>query len=106
MRIEMRIRQKKAFFDLIETVRSIEENPNDLESVRNLNLKILGLIQHSEKAIARHKKSRKELISHLKTGRADKKTSKGLRAKLKRVDSYIKAQRDQIYIWKLSLIHI
>ena len=96
----MRIRQKKAFFDLIETVRSIEENPNDLESVRNLNLKILGLIQHSEKAIARHKKSRKELISHLKTGRADKKTSKGLRAKLKRVDSYIKAQRDQIYIWK------
>ena len=96
----MRIRQIKAFSQLVGIIREIEMNPDDLESVKKLNIRILGLVQHSEEAIARHKKSRKKLNSQLKTQRGDKKSSNAIRTKIKRVISYIKAQRDQIYIWK------
>jgi len=96
----MRIRQRKAFYQLMEIIRSIQKNPDDLEAVKNINIRILELVQYSEEAIARHKQARKELNIQLKTKRGDKKSSKAVRTKLKRVVSYIKAQRDQIYIWK------
>lgn len=54
----------------------------------------------AENAILTHSDKKKDLKRQLKTGRGDKATSRAIRSKLKRVDGYIKAQRDQIFIWK------
>lgn len=97
---EMYIRKRKSFRELCKIVRAIEADPDDLELVKDLNLRILDLVLESEQAIARHKDARKSLNSQLKTGRGDKKSSRALRTKIKMVTSYIKAQRDQVYIWK------
>ena len=96
----MYIRNRKAFRKLCQIIRTIEADPDDIEMVKELNLRILKLVLDSEKAIARHKDAQKLLNTQLKTGRGDKKSSRALRTKLKRAKSYIKAQRDQTYIWK------
>jgi len=96
----MYIRKRQAFIDLLDLIRHIEECPDDIEAVRQLNERLVGHLTDAEKAIARHAKSKKQLTNKLKTHRLPKTETQRLRGKLKRVNSYIKAQRDQIYIWK------
>ncbi|KJZ20635.1 hypothetical protein [Loktanella sp. S4079] len=96
----MYIRKRKAFIELLNLVRNIEDNPDDIEAVRQVNEKLIALLTSAETAIAQHGESKKSLIEQLKTQRLPKAETKKIRSKLKRVDGYIKAQRDQIFVWK------
>ena len=50
---DMYIRKRKAFRKLIRIIRAIEAEPDDLELVKELNMRILELVLDSERAIAR-----------------------------------------------------
>lgn len=96
----MYIRKRKAFKELLDLIRHLEECPDDIEAVRRVNERLVGLLADAEKAIARHIKYKKQLTTQIKTHRLPKTDTRKLRGKRKRVDGYIKAQRDQIFIWK------
>jgi len=96
----MHIRRKKAFRQLFRLIRTVEADPYDLTSVRELNLVVLGEILRDERALLRHRKTQRTLITQLKTGRGTKTASTAIRSRLKRLASYIRARQDNIFIWK------
>lgn len=96
----MYIRKRKAFCELVELLRKIEDNLEDIDAVRQINEKLLALLTSAETAIARHGEAKKTLTRQLKTQRLPKAETQKIRSKIKRVDSYIKAQRDQVFVWK------
>lgn len=99
----MRIRRRKSFHRLFQLLRSIEANcddPSSLASVKELNLLLVEELQHSERAILRHRASQREVNRQLKTGRGTKEASAVLRTKLKRVAGYIAAHEDELFIWR------
>lgn len=61
---------------------------------------MLALILAVEEAISRHRASKKELRKRLKSERPSKVEANVLRRRIKRTDGYIKAQQDQMYVWK------
>lgn len=96
----MYIRKRRAFRELVGLLRTIEADRDDIGSVRELNLRLIELLLACEKAIARHKESKKELRKRLKNERPAKAEAVQLRRKIKLTDSYIRAQEDQRYVWK------
>ena len=96
----MYIRKRKAFRELVGILRDIENDLDRLDLVLELNTRVLELVIHAEQAIKRHKTTKTDLKHQLKTSRPSKADAKALKTKLKRVDSYISAQRDQVFIWK------
>jgi hypothetical protein len=96
----MQVRRKKAFRELYRLIRTIESDPNDLASVRKLNLLIVKQVLQAEQAILRHRQTQRDLNKQLKTGRGTKQESQAIRAKLARVSHYIAAQDDQLFIWR------
>jgi hypothetical protein len=96
----MHIRPKKAFRQLFRLIRAVEAHPDDLASVRELNLLVLKEILRDEQALLRHRETQRALNTQLKTGRGSKEASAVIRARLKRVTAYIAARQDQIFIWK------
>ena len=96
----MHIRRKKAFRQLFRLIREVEGHPDDLASVRELNLLVLKEVLRDEQALLRHKGTQRALNMQLKTGRGSKEASAAIRARLKRITGYIAAREDQIFIWK------
>jgi hypothetical protein len=99
----MRIKRRKSFHRLFHLLRGIEANfddPSSLASVKELNLLLVDELQHSERAIIRHRASQREINRQLKTGRGTKQASAKLRTKLKRVAGYIAANEDELFIWR------
>ena len=96
----MHIRRKKAFRQLFRLIREVEAHPEDLASVRELNLLVLKGVLRDEQALLRHRETQRALNMQLKTGRGSKEASAVIRARLKRVIGYIAARQDQIFIWK------
>lgn len=96
----MYIRKRKDFFELVGIIRRIEADLDDLESVRELNQRLLKLILRSEELIKKHKHDQKVLRRELKTGRREKDVANKIRSRISRIEHYIDAQRDQIFVWK------
>lgn len=96
----MYIRRKRAFRELVGLLRRIEADPDDIQAVRELNLRLVDLVKNVEQSIAGHMASKKELRRRLKVERPSKVEASELRRKIKLVDGYIRAQKDQIYVWK------
>lgn len=96
----MYIRKRRAFRELVGLLRNIEEDRDDIEAVRELNLRLIDLLLAGEKAIARHSASKKELRRRLRNDRPSKAEADLLRRKIKLTDGYIRAQNDQVYVWK------
>lgn len=96
----MHIRRKKAFRQLFRLIREVEAHPDNLASVRELNLLVLKEVLRDEQALLRHRETQRALKMQLKTGRRSKEASAVIRARLKRVTGYIAARQDQIFIWK------
>jgi hypothetical protein len=96
----MHIRRKKAFRQLFRLIREVEAHPEDLASVRELNLLVLKEVLRDEQALLRYRETQRALNMQLKTGRGSKEASAVIRARLKRVTGYIAARQDQIFIWK------
>lgn len=93
-------RRKTVFFEMLDLLRVIEQDNENLKAVESLNLLILREIIRSEKKIDEHRKIQKELNRILKTGRLSKENALIQRKKLKRRATYIDAYVRQIYIWK------
>ena len=96
----MYIRKKRAFRDLVGLLRSIENDPEDIESIRQVNHRLIQLVLGVEEAIGRHRASKKDLRKRLRSERPSKVEANELRRRIKRIDGYIKAQQDQMYVWK------
>ena len=88
----MHIRRKKAFRQLFRLIREIEAHPDDLASVRELNLLVLKEVLRDEQGLLRHRETQRALNMQLKTGRGSKEASAAIRARLKRITSYIAAR--------------
>jgi hypothetical protein len=96
----MHIRRKKTFRQLFRLIREVEARPDDLASVRELNLLVLKEVLRDEQALLRHRETQRALNMQLKTGRGSKDASAVIRTRLKRITGYIAARQDQIFIWK------
>lgn len=96
----MHIRKKRAFRELLDLLRLIEIDPHNVQAVREINQRLIKLIFGVEEAIAHHLASKKELRKTLKLARPSRLEADELRRKIKRIESYIRAQRDQMYVWK------
>jgi hypothetical protein len=96
----MHIRRKKTFRQLFRLIRELETRPDELASVRELNLLVLKEVLRDEQALLRHRETQRALNMQLKTGRGSKEASAVIRTKLKRITGYIAARQDQIFIWK------
>ena len=96
----MYIRRKKDFRALLEALRSIENDPGNLELVGFVNHRLAELILDAEEAIARHIAARKDLTRQIRTKRYPREEVQKLRGKIRRVEGYISAHNDQIYLWK------
>jgi hypothetical protein len=96
----MHIRRKKTFRQLFRLIREVEARPDDLASVRELNLLVLKEVLRDEQALLRHREAQRTLNMQLKTGRGSKEASAVIRTRLKRITGYIAARQDQIFIWK------
>ncbi|SIS74208.1 hypothetical protein [Phaeovulum vinaykumarii] len=92
--------KKRAFRELVGLLRSIEEDRDNIEAVRELNRRLIDLLLAGEKAIARHTAEKKELRRRLKNDRPSRVEADLLRRKIKLTDVYIRAQNDQVYVWK------
>ena len=68
--------------------------------MRELNLLVLKEVLRDEQALLRHRETRRVLKMQLKTGRGSKEAAAAVKARLKRITSYIAAREDQIFIWK------
>lgn len=96
----MYVRKKRAFRELVGLLRRIENDPEDIQAVREINHRLISLILDVEEAIARHTASKKDLRKRLRRDRPSKSEANELRRRIKRTDGYIKAQKDQMYVWK------
>lgn len=85
---------------LVGLLRRIENDPEDIEALREINHRLISLILGVEEAIARHIASKRDLRKRLKNDRPSKVEAAKLRRKIKLADGYIKAQQDQMYVWK------
>jgi len=96
----MVIRRRKSFHRLFALLRRIEADPSDLDAVRLLNVGVVKEIFHAERSIAKHKAEQKKQTAALKLGRGSREQSLAIRKYIKRIDGYVSARQDQIYIWK------
>lgn len=96
----MTIRRRKSFFELVDQIRAVERDRDDLRAVRRINRLVIAEILRAEVSIQRHRKAHRELTCELKNTRPDRATSKAIRARIKRVTTRIFEQEDQIFIWK------
>jgi len=67
----MHIRRKKAFRQLFRLIREVEAHPEDLASVRELNLLVLKEVLRDEQALLRHRETQRAL-KHAAQDRAGK----------------------------------
>ena len=93
-------RRKTAFFEMLDLLRAIEQDNENLKAVESLNLLILREIIRSEKKIEEHRTIQKELNRILKTARLSKQDALIQRKKIKRRATYIDGYLRQTYIWK------
>jgi hypothetical protein len=96
----MHIRRKKTLRQLFRLIREVEAHPDDLASVRELNLLVLKEVLRDEQVLLRHRETQRALNMQLKTGRGSKEGSAVIRTRLKRITGYIAARQDHIFIWK------
>lgn len=93
-------RRKKKFLHLVELLRKISSNKEDLAAVKELNLKILGLILDDEKRIKHFRNHAQELNRQLKNDRPTREKSQALRKKIEACKRVEAKYLDQIYIWR------
>jgi hypothetical protein len=96
----MRIRRRKAFDQLFDLLRRIEQDDEDIPALMQSNGMILAEILRAERAVQRHRDRHRALTRALKTERADKAGARQLRTQIKRTSAAAAAQEDMIYIWK------
>lgn len=93
-------RRKVAFLRLCAVLRAIEDDLNNFEAVRALNLGVLKEILNDERHIRRLRGLVKDLKRCLKTGRPSKADAQALRKQIKRHDGAIKRYEGQLFIWR------
>lgn len=94
-------RRKRMFLELVNQLRTIEQDLDNLSAVKNLNLSILNLCIKTEKDIIRHKASLKNVKTALRTGRGDKSVTRLIRSRIKGTQAYITRYTAQLWLWKL-----
>ena len=96
----MFVRRRKSFRYLLDCLRILEADRDDLETVRCFNEVLLDELLRAEAAIERHRVTHRELKTRLRLDRSGKETSKSLKARIKRYAGYIDNYEDAIYLWK------
>jgi len=94
------IRRRKSFFKLVDQIRAVERDRDDLRAVRRINRLVIAEISRAEVSIQRYREAHRELTRELKNSRPDRATSKAIRARIRRATERIVEQEDQIFIWK------
>lgn len=91
---------RDSFSRILKTIRVIEENPENLEALRECNKDILDQIVHSESVIAEHREVHAELKTLLRTGRPPRAEARELKLKIQSVQEEIDTAKFQIFVWK------
>ena len=100
---------RDSFSRLLKTIRAIEENPENLEVLRDCNKDILDQILRSESVISEHREEHAELRILLRTGRPPRAEARKLKLKIQSVLDEIDTAKFQIFVWKSfgdALAHI
>ena len=93
-------RRRNAFAELWRLLRAVEADPDDLDAVRRMNLRLVREILRSERAIARHRDRLKSARRRLRTERGTRETNKAIRREIRRAEDYIGRYHRQRYVWK------
>lgn len=92
--------RRKAFLRLCAMVRTIENDLDDLATVKALNTQLLREVLRDENHIIRLRADRKALSKQLKNGRLIKLDAARLRHRIASLERRIERYESQIYIWR------
>lgn len=95
------VRRRRMFLDLMDQLRAVELDLDNLFAVKELNLSILKLVIRTERDVVRHKATLKQLKTTLRTGRNTKAASRAIRSRIKATQSHITRYTSQLWLWKL-----